>query len=97
MTGWRRSRSAARRMTACGCIYDGDDKLFLPVENIELLSRYGCETTASRSTGWAAPAGRRARREMKKRIRDMAGELIRDRRRTRSCTSAETLAPPEGI
>ena len=38
-------------------------KLFLPVENIELLSRYGSEKRpASSSTGWAAATGRRARR-----------------------------------
>ncbi len=29
--------------------YAGGDKLFLPVENIELLSRYGAEETAGRS------------------------------------------------
>jgi transcription-repair coupling factor (superfamily II helicase) len=32
--------------------YAGGDKLFLPVENIELLSRYGSEETTSSSTGW---------------------------------------------
>ena len=42
--------------------YAGGDKLFLPVENIELLSRYGAEETKSNSTGSAAAAGRRARR-----------------------------------
>ena len=42
--------------------YAGGDKLFLPVENIELLSRYGSEEAASSSTGSAASAGRRARR-----------------------------------
>ena len=35
--------------------YAGGDKLFLPVENIELLSRYGSEETAGR----ARPAWRR--------------------------------------
>ncbi len=35
--------------------YAGDDKLFLPVENIELLSRYGSEDTDGR----ARPARRR--------------------------------------
>src|SRR5207245_2721515 len=40
--------------------YAGGDKLFLPVENIELLSRYGSEEAASaagppRRAGWAAP------------------------------------------
>ena len=41
--------------------YAGGDRLFLPVENLELLSRYGSETRAN-STGSARPAGRRARR-----------------------------------
>ncbi len=62
-TGWRRSTSAARRTTACELIYDGGDKLFVPVENIDVLSplrRRG--RRSSRSTSWAAPAGRRARR-----------------------------------
>src|SRR5215468_10403382 len=57
--------------------YAGNDKLFLPVENVELLSRYGSEDTAVDldrlgGTGWQA---RKAR--MKRRIREMAGELIR--------------------
>ncbi len=57
--------------------YAGNDKLFLPVENIELLSRYGSEDTAvdlDRLGGgnWQA---RKAR--MKRRILEMAGELIK--------------------
>ena len=35
--------SPARRTIACASIYAGDDKLFVPVENIEMLSRYGRE------------------------------------------------------
>ena len=38
---WRRSRSAARRTTACKLVYHGGDKLFVPVENLDVLSRYG--------------------------------------------------------
>jgi transcription-repair coupling factor (superfamily II helicase) len=41
--------------------YANETKLFLPVENIELLSRYGSEDTDVRSTSSAAAAGRRAR------------------------------------
>jgi transcription-repair coupling factor (superfamily II helicase) len=57
--------------------YAANDKLFLPVENIELLSRYGSEDTAVDldrlgGSGWQA---RKAR--MKSRIREMAGELIK--------------------
>jgi transcription-repair coupling factor (superfamily II helicase) len=57
--------------------YFGGDKLFLPVENIELLSRYGSEEAGAEldrlgSTAWQA---RKAR--MKNRIREIAGELIK--------------------
>jgi transcription-repair coupling factor (superfamily II helicase) len=57
--------------------YAGGDKLFLPVENIELLSRYGSEETGVDldrlgGSGWQA---RKAR--MKSRIREIAGELIK--------------------
>ena len=57
--------------------YAGNDKLFLPVENIELLSRYGSEETAVEldRLGGAAWQARKAR--MKSRIREMAGELIK--------------------
>jgi transcription-repair coupling factor (superfamily II helicase) len=57
--------------------YAGNDKLFLPVENIELLSRYGSEQTAVEldRLGGAAWQARKAR--MKSRIREMAGELIK--------------------
>ncbi len=57
--------------------YAGGDKLFLPVENIELLSRYGSEGAGVEldrlgSGGWQA---RKAR--MKNRIREIAAELIK--------------------
>jgi transcription-repair coupling factor (superfamily II helicase) len=57
--------------------YAGGDKLFLPVENIELLSRYGSEETGVEldrlgSGGWQL---RKAR--MKSRIREIANELIK--------------------
>jgi transcription-repair coupling factor (superfamily II helicase) len=57
--------------------YAGNDKLFLPVENIELLSRYGSEETAVEldRLGGAAWQARKAR--MTNRIREMAGELIK--------------------
>ncbi|HVY17462.1 MAG TPA: transcription-repair coupling factor [Rhodopila sp.] len=76
-------------------IYDGGEKLFLPVENIEVLSRFGSETqgVALDKLGGAGWQTRKAR--MKQRIRDMAGELIRIAAE-RSVRDAETLAPPEG-
>ena len=57
--------------------YAGGDKLFLPVENIELLSRYGSEGTGVEldRLGGAGWQSRKAR--MKNRIREIAGELIK--------------------
>ena len=57
--------------------YAGNDKLYLPVENIELLSRYGSEDMAVEldRLGGAGWQSRKAR--MKNRIREMAGELIK--------------------
>jgi transcription-repair coupling factor (superfamily II helicase) len=76
-------------------LYDGDDKLFLPVENIEMLSRFGSDVAgvALDKLGGASWQTRKAR--AKQRIRDMAGELIRvaAQRRLRD---AEIMAPSEG-
>ena len=57
--------------------YAAETKLFLPVENIELLSRYGTDDTNVEldrlgGGGWQA---RKAR--LKKSIREIAGELIK--------------------
>ncbi|MBI2978511.1 MAG: DEAD/DEAH box helicase, partial [Rhodospirillales bacterium] len=58
-------------------LYDGGDKLYLPVENIEVISRYGSEEAGAAldRLGGAAWQARKAR--LKARIRDMADELIR--------------------
>ncbi len=58
-------------------VYHGGDKLYLPVENIELLSRYGSDDTTTQldrlgGTGWQS---RKAK--LRERIREMAGELIK--------------------
>ena len=76
-------------------IYDGGEKLFLPVENIELLSRYGSETdgVALDKLGGAGWQNRKAR--MKQRIRDMAGQLIQIAA-ARQIRDAEIMVPPEG-
>jgi transcription-repair coupling factor (superfamily II helicase) len=75
-------------------IYDGGDKLFLPVENIEVLSRFGTEGGVGLDKlGGAGWQTRKAR--MKQRIRDMAGELIRIAAE-RQVREASSLMPPEG-
>ena len=76
-------------------IYDGAQKLFLPVENIELLSRFGSEQhgVALDKLGGASWQNRKSK--MKQRIRDMAGELIRTAA-ARQTRDAPSLAPAEG-
>ncbi|HEY9010019.1 MAG TPA: transcription-repair coupling factor, partial [Devosia sp.] len=56
--------------------YAGNTKLYLPVENIELLSRYGSEgITELDKLGGVAWQAKKSR--LKKRIRDMAEQLIK--------------------
>jgi transcription-repair coupling factor (superfamily II helicase) len=76
-------------------LYDGGDKLFLPVENIDLLSRFGQETdgVALDKLGGASWQARKAK--AKNRIQDMAAGLIRlaAERQTRE---ASLISPEEG-
>ncbi len=69
-------------------------KLYLPVENIELLSRFGHEEGLLDKLGGGAWQARKAR--MKDRIRQMAERLIRIAAE-RALRSAPELAPPEEI
>jgi transcription-repair coupling factor (superfamily II helicase) len=57
--------------------YAGGDKLFLPVENIELLSRYGSEGAGVELDRLGSGAWQARKSRMKNRIREMAGELIK--------------------
>ncbi len=76
-------------------LYDGGDKLFLPVENIEMLSRFGSETAGVGLDKLGGASWQARKAKMKSRIRDMAGELIRIAA-ARRLREAETMAPQEG-
>lgn len=76
--------------------YDGGDRLYLPVENIEMLSRYGspeAEVTLDKlgGVGWQ---NRKAR--MKQRLKDMAGELMKIAAQ-RELRQGERVIPQEGL
>jgi transcription-repair coupling factor (superfamily II helicase) len=77
-------------------LYDGGDKLFVPVENIEMLSRYGSdsENAALDKLGGAGWQGRKAR--VKKRLKDMAEALLRIAA-ARELKRADAVEPPEGL
>jgi transcription-repair coupling factor (superfamily II helicase) len=77
-------------------IYDGGDKLFVPVENIEVLSRYSSEDAIVQldklgGLGWQT---RKAR--VKQRIREIAGQLIKTAAE-RQVRAGAVVPTPEGI
>jgi transcription-repair coupling factor (superfamily II helicase) len=76
--------------------YGGDAKLYLPVENIELLSRYGAgpENPVLDRLGGAAWQSRKAK--AKKRLKDMAGELIKIAA-ARAMRTSEPVPAPDGV
>ncbi len=57
--------------------YAGGDKLFLPVENTELLSRYGSEENHVDLDRLGGGAWQARKARMKSRIREIANELIK--------------------
>ena len=77
-------------------LYAGDDKLFVPVENIEVLSRFGSEDAGVQLDRLGGVAWQSRKARVKQRIRDIAGELIRVAAE-RQLRPGEVLAPPEGI
>lgn len=56
--------------------YAGGDKLYVPVENIDVLSRYGSESDGVALDRLGGEAWQRRKSRMKDRIREIAGELI---------------------
>ncbi|AWK86895.1 transcription-repair coupling factor [Azospirillum thermophilum] len=77
-------------------IYEGGDKLYVPVENIEVLSRYGSEDAGVQldKLGGAGWQGRKAR--VKKRLKDMAEALLKIAAE-RMLKKAEPVHTPEGL
>ncbi|NJR77232.1 transcription-repair coupling factor [Sphingomonas corticis] len=56
--------------------YAGGDKLYVPVENLEVLSRYGSGEEGASLDRLGGEAWQRRKSNMKERIREIAGELI---------------------
>ena len=57
--------------------YAGGDKLFVPVENLEVLSRFGSEHEGAVLDKLGGEAWQRRRSKLKERIREIAHELMR--------------------
>jgi transcription-repair coupling factor (superfamily II helicase) len=76
--------------------YAGGDKLFLPVENIELLSRYGSDHAHVELDRLGGSAWQARKARMKNRIREIAGELIKVAAE-RQLREAPRLSVPSGV
>jgi transcription-repair coupling factor (superfamily II helicase) len=69
--------------------YAGGDKLYVPVENLEVLSRYGSDSEGVALDRLGGEAWQRRKSAMKERIREIAHELIR--------TAAERALRPADV
>jgi transcription-repair coupling factor (superfamily II helicase) len=56
--------------------YSGGDKLYVPVENLEVLSRYGADSEGAALDKLGGVAWQQRKARMKERIREIAGELM---------------------
>lgn len=81
----------------CLCvIYDGGDKLFVPVENIEVLSRFGSEEGQAPLDKLGSVAWQTRKARVKKRILEIAGQLIHIAA-ARQIKAAPIMRPPDGL
>ncbi len=76
-------------------IYANNDRLFIPVENIDLLSRYGSETENVQLDKLGGGAWQAKKAKLKQRILDIANDLIKTAA-ARELKTGEILSPPEG-
>ncbi|MCO5133583.1 MAG: transcription-repair coupling factor [Phyllobacteriaceae bacterium] len=76
--------------------YAGDDRLFLPVENIELLSRYGAGDAEVQLDRLGGVAWQSRKAKLKKKLLEIAGQLIAIAAE-RALRNSEPLTPPEGL
>jgi transcription-repair coupling factor (superfamily II helicase) len=75
--------------------YAGGDKLFLPVENIELLSRFGADEGDAQLDRLGGLAWQSRKAKLKKRLREIANELIKIAA-LRQLREAPAIQPPAG-
>ncbi|MEW5730035.1 MAG: transcription-repair coupling factor [Pseudomonadota bacterium] len=77
-------------------VYDGGDKLFVPVENLDVLTRFGSDQAGVQLDKLGGAAWQSRKAKLKKRIRDIAEHLIAIAAQ-RQVRKADALAPPEGL
>lgn len=73
--------------------YSGGDKLYVPVENIDVLSRFGSEEAGVRLDSLGSGAWQARKSALKKRIKEMADKLMKIAA-LRYLKKTEALLPP---
>ncbi len=73
-------------------VYHGGDKLYVPVENIDVLSRFGSESDGVGLDRLGGEAWQRRKSRLKERIREIAHELLRTAAQ-RALRQAPVLVP----
>ncbi len=76
-------------------VYQENARLYIPVENIDLLSRYGSESQGVQLDKLGGSAWQAKKAKLKQRIREIAGELIKTAA-ARELVHGDVLSPPEG-
>ena len=77
-------------------LYAGESKLYLPVENIDLLSRYGSEDQEAQLDKLGGGAWQARKAKLKKRILEIADGLIKTAAE-RALKTAPVVETPEGV
>ena len=77
-------------------IYANNDKLYVPVENIDVISRYGAEDSAVNLDTLGGSAWEAKKSKVKEKIRDIAEKLIKIAAE-RQLKKAEIFIPERGV
>ena len=76
-------------------LYSGDDKLYVPVENIDTLSRFGSEDAGASLDKLGGVAWQARKAKLKERMKEMADALLKVAAE-RELRRAESVTPGEG-
>ena len=77
-------------------LYANNDRLWVPVENIELISRYGSDDENIMLDTLGGMAWQAKKAKVKEKIKEIASELIKVAAE-RQLKSADVLTPPQGV
>lgn len=77
-------------------LYAGGDKLFVPVENIDLISRYGADDDNVMLDTLGGAAWQAKKEKVKEKIKDIAASLLKVAAE-RELKTADSFIPPQGL